>query len=43
LSETLLLFAGQTMHITWFGHSCFRIDTGKSRILVDPFLTGNPA
>jgi L-ascorbate metabolism protein UlaG (beta-lactamase superfamily) len=30
------------MHITWFGHSCFRIDTGKSRILVDPFLTGNP-
>src|SRR5207344_2235960 len=30
------------MHITWFGHSCFRIDTGKSRILIDPFLTGNP-
>jgi L-ascorbate metabolism protein UlaG (beta-lactamase superfamily) len=24
------------------GHSCFRIDTGKSRILIDPFLTGNP-
>jgi len=30
------------MHITWFGHSCFRIDTGKSSILIDPFLTGNP-
>ena len=30
------------MQITWFGHSCFRIDTGKSRILIDPFLTGNP-
>jgi L-ascorbate metabolism protein UlaG (beta-lactamase superfamily) len=30
------------MLITWFGHSCFRIDTGKSSILIDPFLTGNP-
>ena len=29
------------MQITWFGHSCFRIDTGSSRILIDPFLTGN--
>jgi L-ascorbate metabolism protein UlaG (beta-lactamase superfamily) len=29
------------MKITWFGHSCFRIDTGGSRILLDPFLTGN--
>jgi len=29
------------MKITWFGHSCFRIDTGASRILMDPFLTGN--
>jgi L-ascorbate metabolism protein UlaG (beta-lactamase superfamily) len=29
------------MKITWFGHSCFRIDTGKSSILIDPFLTGN--
>jgi L-ascorbate metabolism protein UlaG (beta-lactamase superfamily) len=30
------------MQITWFGHSCFRIKTGSSRILIDPFLTGNP-
>ena len=30
------------MKITWFGHSCFRIDTGSSSILIDPFLTGNP-
>ena len=30
------------MKITWLGHSCFRIDTGKSSILIDPFLTGNP-
>jgi hypothetical protein len=30
------------MKITWLGHCCFRIDTGKSSILIDPFLTGNP-
>jgi L-ascorbate metabolism protein UlaG (beta-lactamase superfamily) len=30
------------MQITWFGHSCFGIDTGSSRILIDPFLSGNP-
>ena len=29
------------MKITWFGHSCFRIDTGRSSILIDPFLSGN--
>jgi len=29
------------MKITWFGHSCFRIDTGAVSILIDPFLTGN--
>jgi L-ascorbate metabolism protein UlaG (beta-lactamase superfamily) len=29
------------MKITWFGHSCFRIETGASGILIDPFLTGN--
>ena len=29
------------MKITWFGHSCFRIDTGASSILIDPFLTFN--
>ena len=30
------------MKITWFGHSCFRIDTGPSSILIDPFLSFNP-
>ncbi|MBO0902733.1 metal-dependent hydrolase [Jiella sonneratiae] len=30
------------MKITYLGHSAFRIDTGSSVILVDPFLTGNP-
>jgi len=30
------------MKISWFGHSCFRIDTGSSSILIDPFLSFNP-
>ncbi|MDX2159212.1 MAG: metal-dependent hydrolase [Hyphomicrobiaceae bacterium] len=30
------------MKITWLGHSCFRIETGASVILIDPFLKGNP-
>ncbi len=31
------------MKITYHGHSAFRIETGSSVILVDPFFTGNPA
>ena len=31
------------MKITWFGHSTFRIETGSSVIMIDPFLKGNPA
>ena len=31
------------MKLTWFGHSAFRLDAGKSVILFDPFLTGNPS
>jgi L-ascorbate metabolism protein UlaG (beta-lactamase superfamily) len=31
------------MKITYFGHSAFRIETGSAVILIDPFLTGNPA
>jgi L-ascorbate metabolism protein UlaG (beta-lactamase superfamily) len=30
------------MNITWLGHSAFRIETGSSIILIDPFLRGNP-
>ena len=30
------------MNITWFGHSCFRIETGNSVILIDPFLKSSP-
>ena len=31
------------MHITWYGHAAFRLDFGKSAVLIDPFFTGNPA
>jgi L-ascorbate metabolism protein UlaG (beta-lactamase superfamily) len=30
------------MKISWFGHSCFRIEMGSSVVLIDPFLKGNP-
>ncbi len=28
--------------ITWYGHACFLIETQGTRLLIDPFLTGNP-
>jgi L-ascorbate metabolism protein UlaG (beta-lactamase superfamily) len=30
------------MEITWFGHSNFRIKTGDTTVLIDPFFVGNP-
>ncbi|MBC8041718.1 MAG: metal-dependent hydrolase [Opitutaceae bacterium] len=30
------------MKITYYGHSCFLIETASARLLIDPFLTGNP-
>ena len=27
----------------YYGHSCFLLDDGQYKVLVDPFLTGNPA
>ena len=30
------------MKLTYWSHSCFLIETAKHRILIDPFLTGNP-
>lgn len=30
------------MKITWFGHSAFRIETGSSVLIIDPFLSGSP-
>lgn len=29
------------MKYTFLGHACFLIDTGKEKLLFDPFLTGN--
>ncbi len=29
------------MTFTFYGHACFLIDTGKEKLLFDPFLTGN--
>ena len=31
-----------TVRLTWYSHACVLIETGQVRILVDPFLTGNP-
>lgn len=31
------------MHtFTWYGHSNFKVDSGGTSILIDPFFTGNP-
>ncbi len=30
------------MKITYHGHSCFSVETGGSRLIIDPFLTSNP-
>ena len=30
--------------LTWLGHAAFRLDTeARTRVYVDPFLTGNPS
>ena len=30
------------MKLTFWSHSCFLIETGGHRLVVDPFLSGNP-
>ncbi len=30
------------MKVTYLGHSAVAVDTGDHRVLIDPFLTGNP-
>src|SRR5262245_24976920 len=31
------------MKLRWLGHAAFRVETAKDTILIDPFLTYNPA
>src|SRR5918999_1265084 len=30
------------MDIRFLGHACFELTEGDTRVLIDPFLTGNP-
>src|SRR2546426_334923 len=30
------------MDIRFLGHACFELTEGETRVLIDPFLTGNP-
>ena len=30
------------INLTWYGQACFLIDTGDTKLLIDPFITGNP-
>ncbi len=30
-----------SIKVTWYGHACFLIEANGSRLLIDPFLTGN--
>jgi L-ascorbate metabolism protein UlaG (beta-lactamase superfamily) len=30
------------MDIRFLGHACFELTDGDTRVLIDPFLTGNP-
>lgn len=34
---------GVTMQITWLGHSAFLIELDDTKLIIDPFLSGNPA
>jgi L-ascorbate metabolism protein UlaG (beta-lactamase superfamily) len=31
------------LKVTWLGHACFLLADGRQTIVIDPFLTGNPA
>lgn len=30
------------MKLTYYGHACFSVETGGTKILFDPFISGNP-
>lgn len=32
----------QAVKLTYWGHSCFLIESSRHRLVIDPFLTGNP-
>src|SRR5262245_20455501 len=32
-----------TTRLTWLGHGAWQVETAEKRVLIDPFLTGNPA
>lgn len=32
-----------TVRLYYYGHSAFRLDSGDTSVLIDPFITGNPA
>lgn len=32
-----------SVKVTWFGHAALGLETGGYRLLIDPFLSGNPA
>jgi L-ascorbate metabolism protein UlaG (beta-lactamase superfamily) len=42
LSATPTASSRTTMKITYFGHSCFQVETGTHTLLFDPFITPNP-
>jgi L-ascorbate metabolism protein UlaG (beta-lactamase superfamily) len=35
--------AGMTTKLTWYGHAALGLETDGHKIIVDPFLSGNPA
>ena len=32
-----------SVKLTWYGHACWKIETSKHTLLIDPFITGNPS
>jgi L-ascorbate metabolism protein UlaG (beta-lactamase superfamily) len=32
-----------SVQLTWYGHSAFKLESGKHSVLIDPFISGNPS